>query len=78
MVSSTPEQYKEFGQFLNAVCESAANHGLDATIVKNGIDWLLDRGHLAEYSSKCHKGIPCTNDDVADAVLFLRKFLSGT
>jgi hypothetical protein len=69
-------RYTEFGEFLNEVRDAAiADLGLDAQRVRSAMDWLLDRGNFAEYSSKCAQGQACTEIDVHEAAIFVARFL---
>jgi hypothetical protein len=69
-------RYTEFGEFLNEVRDAAiADFDLDAKRVRSAMDWLLDRGHFAEYSSKCAQGQACTEIDVHEAALLVARFL---
>lgn len=63
-----------FGEFLNAVYESAvADLGQDPTAVKNRIAFWLDRQHLAEYSGKCYSGGGCSENNVSEVADLIRR-----
>jgi hypothetical protein len=71
--------YKEFGAFLNAVVEVAvADFGLDAVLVRDRIDFWLDRQHLAEYSSKCASGNGCADLDVLEVARSIERSVKNS
>ena len=59
--------YSSFGDFLNAVYERAVGDlRQDPVVVKDRIDFWLDRQHLAEYCGKCACGGGCSANDVEE------------
>jgi hypothetical protein len=65
--------YSNFGAFLNAVYESAVGDlSLDPVVVRDRIDFWLDRQHLAEYSAKCVSG-GCSGDDVEEVADLIKR-----